>query len=168
MKQTNATLALSALLLLSLTSIEAKMTRLAGVRRMTKDTAHKTRNLAGTQIKTAIGAVAQGIDKLLYPAVFFAIGKHVYANLPEGVLPDTPPVVVNAVGMVPHGQQASDMIVRLVTGCVAVAATHAVLTTETMGNFIDTNMPHLSRLLDHVGTENGLKSRKDRKKESAL
>lgn len=168
MKQTNVTLALSALLLLSLASVEAKMTRFSGVRRMTKDTAHKTRNLAGTQIKTAVGAVAQGLDRLLYPAAFYVVGSHVYANLPEGVLPDTPPVIANTVDMIPHGKQASDMVIRLVTGCVAVAAGHAVLTTETMGDFIDTNMPHLSRLLNHVGAENGLKSRNNKEKNSGL
>lgn len=166
MKQTKSTLVLSALLLLSLTSMEAKANRFSGVRRMTKDTAHKTRNLAGTQIKTAASAIAQGLDKLLYPVAFYVVGSHVYANLPEGVLPDTPPVVDSTVKMVPYGQETSDMLVRLVTGCVAVAAGHAVLTTETMGNFIDTNMPHLSRLLNHVGNENGLKSR--RNKDTAL
>lgn len=166
MKQNKTTLVLSALLLLSLGSMEAKATRFSGVRRMTKDTAHKTRNLAGTQIKTAVSAVAQGLDKLLYPVAFYVVGNHVYSNLPEGILPDTPVVIANTVEAIPYGQQTNDLLVRLVTGCVAVAAGHAVLTTDTVGSFIDENMPHLSRLLTHVGDENGLKSR--RHKETAL
>ncbi len=164
MKRTKGTIALSALLLLSLGSMEAKTSRFGGIRRMTKDTAHKTRNLAGTQIRTAVSAVARGIDQLLYPAAFYVVGNQVVTQLPKDLTPSYPVAVNETINGLPYGTEANNALVRLVAGCVAVAATHAVLTTETMGSFIDSNMPHLSRLLNHVGSENGLKNRRAKEK----
>lgn len=166
MKNTK-TIAFSALLLVSLGSMEAK-TRFSGVRRMFKDSVHSTRDLAGTQIKTVAGAIARALDQVLYPAAFLVIGNHVVANWPEGLAATYPKTVQETISSIPYGQQANDALVRVVAGCVAVAAAHAVLTTDTMGGFIDTNMPHLSRLLSHVSTENGLKSKRFKEKSAAL
>lgn len=167
MKHTKATIALSALLLVSLGSLEAK-TRFGGVRRMFKDSAHSTRELAGTQIKTVAGTVAQVVDKLLYPLGFYIAGKYVCENWPEGLTPSYPPTIQKTIKDLPYGTETNDALVRIVTGCVAVAGAHAVLTTETMNNFVNKNMPNFSRLLNHVSTENGLRSRRAKEKTAAL
>lgn len=154
MKYNNAALALSVLMLLSLNSMQA------GVRRTIKDTATKTRNLAVTQVQGALSAVARGADTLLYPAAVYWVGCKLYDNQVKQSLPGAPQLYKDVEGMVPYGNQATDLLVRLVTGCLAVAGVHALVTTETVGSFVDTNMPHLARLFNHIGAENGLKNKK--------
>lgn len=162
MKHINATLVLSALLLLSLANVQA------GVRKTVKDTVGKTRNLAVTQVRGALSAVAQGADTLLYPAAIYYVGNSLYEVQLKNRMPEAPQICKEVQEMIPGGEMASDFLVRLVTGCLAVAGAHALVNTDTVGSFIDANMPHLGRLLHHVGAENGLKSTRSKDKKCGL
>ncbi|MFT6765588.1 MAG: hypothetical protein ACJAZS_000467 [Alteromonas naphthalenivorans] len=162
MKQTTATFTLSTLLLLSLSNVQAGVTDTA------KDTVSSSRNLVVTQVRGAMSAVAQGVDKLMYPAIALWVGTKVYDAHVQEHMPETPQAYTDIESMIPYGNEITPRFIRLVTGCVAIAGAHALVNTDTVGGFIDNNMPNLSRLLHHVGAENGLKSKRSSDKVCGL
>lgn len=162
-------IALSVVMLTSVLNTEAKLpqfTRVTkGIKKITRSTTSKTRNLATSQVESALKAVAQGADTLFYPAVIYMLGSHLYdKHVPANVKNLTPETVTNTVNQVPFGPEASSLFVRLVTGCVAVAGAHALVHTDSVGNFIDENMPHLSRAIKLVSAEISTEKKSSAKK----
>lgn len=161
MNHKQAKIALAMLITLSATSSHAL------VRKTTRDALHKTRTVATTQIKNATAAVAQGVDHLFYPVLCYMLGKHIYDNHVSARLGEVPKGYLELEQQVPFADQARHFATRLIVGSLAVSGAHALLSTDIVGQFVTENMPRLSRLLAHIGEENGLTKNRARKK-SAL
>jgi hypothetical protein len=125
-----------------------------------KEVVRNARGVAEGQVKNALSAVAQGADHLIYPALCYVLGKHVYDKHVQQHLGTTPEAYANLEKQVPYANQTRYYLTRVVAGSLVVAGAHKLLNTNAVGGFVSENMPRLSRLLSHVGTEAGLRNKK--------
>jgi hypothetical protein len=166
MKYKSTKIALSALIVLSLGTVEA-----GTLRKITRGTAKKTGSLVVRQVRGVVKGAAKVTDSVVYPLACLLIGSYVYDNhLKKHVPFETPQPVVDVENAIPGGwgPWTHNTLVRLVVGCLTVAGGHAVVNTNLVGDFVDENMPRLSRLIEHTCSENGLKKRNKQPKRTAL
>lgn len=118
----------------------------------TKNTLIKTTQSSVQQIKKSSCSVAQGMDLLLYPSLCYILGTYTYDSIMWRKF---------------HGKKVAESaypslsnmhhtVARFSTGILLISTIHALLTTDTMNEFIKTNMPQLHRLITHIEQENGL------------
>lgn len=156
---------------LSLLVVFSVGTAHAGVRKTTRSTLKKGGSLAVTQVRGVVKGAARVTDAVVYPLACLLLGGYVYdTHLKSDRIPNTPDLVQQLEDTVPGGwgTWTHDNLLRLLVGCLTVTAGHAVVNTDLVGDFVDENMPRLSRLVTHVCTENGLSKKKSKATRAAL
>ena len=114
-----------------------------------KSTTQLVRSTAD-DIQGALCATAQGADHLLYPALCFLVGKGVYDRGLSTVLPAAPAKLQKIEGYIPGANAARHGLTYVMVGGVLCIGLNYLSNITEVNAFLQTNMPHLSALLQHI------------------
>lgn len=115
-----------------------------------------TAQLAKTTVGHAHGAlcsVAHGADHLFYPALCTIAGKYAYD---AAIAPRVPTDILAQTDFeknIPGAHTARNVLLYAVVGGLVCATLNYASNFGPVNDFIQTNMPHVSALLQHVKTE---------------
>jgi|GEM_PF-2878774 len=116
-----------------------------------------TSQVAQTTAKHTYGAlcsVARGTDHLFYPALCALAGKQVYQSTLQSYLGEIPAGISHAANLLPVGGSITGKVFTYtVAGGLLCATVNYASNLEPVNDFIQTNMPHISALLQHIKTE---------------
>ena len=101
-------------------------------------------------VQGAICATAQGADHLLYPALCFLVGKGVYDRGINNLLPEASEKFQEIEKSIPGAHSARNGLTYLVIGGAICVGLNYLSNIAQVNAFLQTNMPHLSALLQHI------------------
>ena len=101
----------------------------------------------------ALCSIAQGIDHIFYPALYTIAGKHFYEGAIQPYTSNAPKTVLLLEENIPGTNTARNIAVYAVVGALLCSTLNYASNIESVNDFIKTNMPHISALLQHMSTE---------------
>ena len=114
-----------------------------------KNTTDLVRSTADN-VQGALCSAAQGADHLLYPALCFLVGKSAYNRGISAVLPNAPKGLQTVESYVPGANSARHGLTYVVIGGALCVGLNYLSNITEVNAFLQTNMPHLSALLQHI------------------
>lgn len=121
------------------TNLQTSTTQLA---KTTADHAHE-----------ALCSAARGADYLFYPVLCTIAGKYFYNATIKSHAYNAPQSITDLEASIPGANTARNVLMYAVVGSLLCATLNYVSNTEPVNDFIQTNMPHFSALLQHLKTE---------------